>query len=703
MAVVILAEKPNQAKDYSLAFRKAVRKDGYFEIQDSNYFNDVAYLTWGIGHLVELVQPEKYNPDWKVWSLQHLPIMPESYKYAVSPSKRKQFNVVKQLLKEKATEIWVATDPDREGENIARSIIDMAGASNKPTKRLWINSLEVDVIQKGFKDLKNGDDYLNLYHEAKARQISDWLVGINASRCYSLLLQAKGLKGAYSAGRVQTPSLYLIYQRQKEVENFKSTPFYEIIGEVNKNENKFNVKYKGKFDQLQEAVSFLRQNGVLEGENDGIVRSVEKNLKHTQSPKLHSLSTLQTKANKKWKYSPKQVLETVQSLYEKKVVTYPRTSCQHITDSEFNYLVERVDDYKGLFGFTVDTSRLESRKRYVDGSRVGEHYAIVPTKQLANIDELNERELNIYKEIVSTTLAMFAPDYDYEQTKVTIGVNDVDMHTTGNVEVNKGWKAFFEEEDQKEKEDKDEKLPQLNEGEMLKIFIRTKEGMTKPPKLYTEGELINVMKNCGTDLSDENAKKILKESEGIGTEATRGAIIETLKYQNYIEVKKNTVHVTDKGKILCQAVEGTLLSKPIMTAKWEEYLSGIGKGERTQQGFIRNTEQFIKTLISDSKAAIDSIDKTIETVKEASHIAACSSCEDGYIEDRGKFYGCTNYSNGCKFTLPKIWAEKTIPMKQIEKLIVDGKTDLIKGFKSKKGKKFDAFLTIKEGKIQMEF
>lgn len=579
----------------------------------------------------------------------------------------------------------------------------MAGASNKPTKRLWINSLEVDVIQKGFKDLKNGDDYLNLYHEAKARQISDWLVGINASRCYSLLLQAKGLKGAYSAGRVQTPSLYLIYERQNEVENFKSTPFYEIIGEVNKNENKFNVKYKGKFDQLQEAVSFLRQNGVLEGENDGIVRSVEKNLKHTQSPKLHSLSTLQTKANKKWKYSPKQVLETVQSLYEKKVVTYPRTSCQYITDSEFNYLVERVDDYKGLFGFTVDTSRLESRKRYVDGSRVGEHYAIVPTKQLANIDELNERELNIYKEIVSTTLAMFAPDYDYEQTKVTIGVNDVDMHTTGNVEVNKGWKALFTEDDQKEKDDKDEKLPQLNEGEMLKVFIRTKEGMTKPPKLYTEGELINVMKNCGTDLSDENAKKILKENEGIGTEATRGAIIETLKYQNYIEVKKNTVHVTDKGKILCQAVEGTLLSKPIMTAKWEEYLSGIGKGERTQQGFIRNTEQFIKTLINDSKAAVDSIDKTIETVKETSHIVACSSCEDGYIEDRGKFYGCTNYSNGCKFTLPKKWAEKTIPVKQIEKLVVDGKSDLIKGFKSKKGKKFDAFLTIKEGKIQMEF
>lgn len=703
MVVVILAEKPSQAKDYSLAFQKAIRKDGYFEIRDSNYFNDVAYLTWGIGHLVELVQPEKYNPDWKVWSLQHLPIMPENYKYAVSSSKRKQFNVVKRLLKEKATEIWVATDPDREGENIARSIIDMAGASNKPTKRLWINSLEIDVIQKGFKNLKNGNDYLNLYHEAKARQISDWLVGINASRCYTLLLQAKGMKGAFSAGRVQTPSLYLIYQRQKEVENFKSKPFYEILGEVNQNENPFNVKYNGKFDQLQEAISFLRQHGVVEGENDGIVKSIEKNLKHTKSPKLHSLSTLQTKANKKWKYSPKQVLETVQSLYEKKVVTYPRTSCQYITDSEFNYLVERVDDYKGLFGFTVDTSRLESRKRYVDGSRVGEHYAIVPTKQLANIDELSERELNIYKEVVSTTLAMFAPDYDYEQTKLTIGVNDVDMHATGNVEVNKGWKALFAEDDQKEKDAKDEKLPQLNEGEMLKVFIKTKEGMTKPPKLYTEGELINVMKKCGTDLTDENAKKILKENEGIGTEATRGAIIETLKHQNYIEVKKNTVHVTDKGEILCQAVEGTLLSKPIMTAKWEEYLSGIGKGERTQKGFIRNTEQFIKSLINDSKASIDSIEETIESVRETSQIAACSSCEDGYIEDRGKFYGCTNYSNGCKFTLPKKWAEKTIPVKQIENLIVDGKSDLIKGFKSKKGKKFDAFLIIKDGKIQMEF
>ena len=704
---VILAEKPSQAKDYAAAFQKAVRKDGYFEINDREYFGDeTVYLTWGIGHLVELVAPEIYKKEWGKWNLQDLPIFPESFQFQVAKDKKKQFNIVRTLLKEKATRIIVATDPDREGENIARSIIQLAGASHKPTERLWINSLEVDAIQKGFKNLKNGADYMNLYYEAETRQKSDWLVGINATRLYTILLQQKGMGnfGAFSAGRVQTPTLHLIYNRQAAIEQFKPSPFYELIGDVSVQNGTFEAKYNERFSQLQDAISLLRQNGAVEGENEGVIQSLEKSLKKTQAPKLHSLSTLQTKANKKWKYSPRVVLETVQALYEKKVVSYPRTSSQYITENEFAYLVERVDQYKALFDFSVDTTRLESNKRYVDGKRVQEHYAIVPTKQLATVSELNEREQNIYKEIVATTLGMFAPDYEYEQTTVEVAVHGIVFRTTGNVEVAKGWKVLFADEEKKDvKKEKEAKLPLVQQGETCTVFIKTKNGMTKAPKPYTEGDLINVMKKAGREIDDEEAQKVLKESEGIGTEATRGAIIESLKRSGYIEVKQNTVHVTEKGVVLCKAVEGTLLSSAELTAKWEQYLSLIGTGERTQQGFIRNIETFIKELISNANKSIEGMDTLISDMKKGASIGSCTNCEDGSIEDRGKFYGCTNYSNGCKFSLPKKWAGKTIPKGQIERLLKEKKTNLIKGFKSKKGNSFDAYLILKDGKIEMEF
>lgn len=699
MSIVILAEKPSQAMDYAKAFNSMKRKDGYIEVNDSRFFNGKnAVITWGIGHLVELAQPKDYNSDWEKWDLDALPIVPDQFKFKVSPDKRKQFNTVKKLLNQ-AEEIIVATDPDREGENIARSIIRLAGASDKPTRRLWVNSLVVDAIQKGFKNLREGSNYMNLYREAETRQKSDWLVGINASRLYTLLLQQKGVRGSFSVGRVQTPTLYLVYKRQKEHENFKSVPFYEVYGDVSVGDHKFEVKHSKRFDQLQSAVSYLEEKSVVEGENRGVVKSVEKEKKKTLAPKLHSLSTLQSKANKKWKYSPTETLEIVQSLYEKKVVSYPRTSCQYITKNEFDYIVDHVEDYKELLGVDVDTSRKEIRKRYVNDSEVGEHYAIVPTEIIADMDDLDEREKHIYKEILASAVAMFAPDYEYEQTKVEIDVNGIVLGAKGKVELHSGWKKIFIEE---EKED-NTVFPTLSEGDKCSVIIKTKKGMTKPPKLYTEGELINVMKNAGRGVEDEEAQKILKENEGIGTEATRGSIIETLKQQNYIKISKNTVKVTEKGEILCKAVEGSLLASPEMTAKWEEYLSKIGKGERTQQGFLQNIEKFLYKLVEDSKKTISKLDDDIENLRESSRVGECPSCDGGSIEDRGNFYGCTNYSDGCKFTLPKRWAGKAIPLKQIQNLLLKGETDLIKGFKSKKGNKFDAHLVLKDGKLEMKF
>lgn len=704
MSIVILAEKPSQGAAYAEAFQKVSRKDGYIEVSDSRFFNGKAYITWGFGHLVELVQPEQYKEEWKEWSLNHLPMIPEQFKFQVAGDKRKQFNIVKKLLSE-ANEIIVATDCDREGENIARSIIRMAGARRKPTKRLWINSLEVDEIQKGFRELKEGNGYLSLYLEAQTRQFSDWLVGMNASRLYTLLLQQKGLRGAFSVGRVQTPTLYLIYQRQKEIENFQSKPFYEWFGNTSVKNGQFEAKYKERFVSKEVALTTLEKHGVKEGENKGFISRIEKVQKKTKSPKLHSLSTLQGRANKLWKYSPSEVLKIAQVLYEKKLITYPRTDTHYITENEFAYLKERLTNYQACMNVEFAIAFPDPQKRFVDGSKVQEHYALIPTKQVTDLSNLSDKERNIYQEIMLTTLAMFAADYEYEETKVEVNINGLLLEKTGKVERKIGWKALFKQEEvTEEKKAEDSSLPVMMEGEACSVYLKLKEGMTQPPKPYTEGQLIQVMKRAGKDIEDEEAKEVLKQTEGIGTEATRAAIIETLKGQKYIEVKKNIVSVTSKGEILCRAVEGTLLASPEMTAKWEQYLYKIGQNEGSQEAFLKNINQFIEKLIEDAPKGMEQLNEEVAMMEQQSNVGSCPVCKDGKIQDKGKFYGCDRYREGCTFTLPKMFLEKTLSEANIKKLLNSKKTNLIKGFKGKKGK-FDAYLRLEKetGKLKFEF
>jgi len=700
--VLILAEKPSQGKAYAGAFKNTSRKDGYIEVDDNRFFNTKAFITWGFGHLVELAAPAQYEDKWNDWTLEHLPILPKQFKFQVSKDKRKQFNVVKKLLAG-ANEIIVATDPDREGENIARSIIQMAGASKKLTKRLWINSLEVDKIQEGFRDLKNGDNYVSLYKEAQTRQYSDWLVGMNASRLYTLLLQQKGLRGAYSVGRVQTPTLSLIYKRDQQIKEFKPKPFYELNGDITVNNGEFKAKYNDRFDNKKEALDKLIEYGVSKGENKGLISSVEKRLKKSNSPKLHSLSTLQTAANKRWKYSPSDVLKIVQNLYEKKLLSYPRTDTKHITESEFNYVKNNLEAYQKCLGIEIDVVYPHARKRYVDCSKVQEHYAIIPTKQIAELSNLSDKEKNIYVEVVSTTLAMFAGDYQYEETRVDVNVQGLLFHAKGKVEINKGWKTLFNGNNKEKNKKEEPVLPAVSENELCIVYIATKEGTTKPPKAYTEGGLIQVMKRAGKEIENEESKEMLKKVEGIGTEATRASIIEVLKHQKYIEIKKNDVHITEKGQTLCKVIEDTLLASPEMTAKWEEYLSKIGRNEGTQEKFLDTIDRFVLSMIEDAPKTVEKNKEMLKENVQTNMVGNCPSCEDGSVGDKGKFYGCSNYSSGCAFSLPKKWAGKTISKKDIKKLLSDHKTGIIKGFKKKKSGTFDAYLVMNEGKMAMEF
>ena len=596
MKPVILAEKPSQAKAYADAF--SVRKhEGFLEINPCPIFPEGAYITWGVGHLVELKEPHAYNPAWKRWSLGSLPILPDRYEFQVAKGKFKQFQVVKKLIRGTDTVIN-ACDVDREGSNIFYSIYYQTGARNQTIKRLWINSLEVDEVRKGFANLRDNRKDLQLYEEAKARQISDWLVGMNGSRLYTLLLKAKGVQEVFPIGRVQSPTVYLIYQRQREIETFVSEPFFEVEATFTAEQGTYKGKAKAK-EPKREIIQALLAKHQIQPNSPGVITSVTHTDKRTPPPQLHSLSTLQATANRRWKTSPANVLKTMQTLYEKKLVTYPRTDARHITPNEFAYLKDQVGDYQQLIGHPFPVASLAPKKRYVDSSKVQEHYAIIPTKKIptqAVLGRLSPLERNLYEEVVRTTLAMFHTDYLYTETKVTTDVNGLSFFTTGKTERDLGWKALF----QRSKEEKDDPaLPPLRMQETVQSDIGIKEGKTQPPKPYTEGQLIAMMKTCGKLVEDKEETDILKEIEGLGTEATRSGIIETIKKHGYITVSKNIVSITPKGRVLCEAIEGNLLASPSMTAKWEAYLRKIGNGEGTGEHFLDNIAKFIAKLLED--------------------------------------------------------------------------------------------------------
>lgn len=703
--VLILAEKPSQAKAYSEAFEIAKRDKNSITLKPCSTFQNGAVITWGIGHLVSLKMPNEYKEEWGKWNLSNLPIIPEHFEFKVTKDKQAQFNAVKKLFHQSDV-IINACDVDREGSNIFYSILTMTGAKNKRIKRLWINSLEVEEVRKGFANLLDNEKDLLMYSEAKTRQISDWLVGINASQLYTLLIQQKGLNTTLSVGRVQSPTVFMIYQRQKEIENFVSKPFYELYGEFKTTSGLYNGKAKLKEENKQALVDLLEKNNLtgLTFDN-GVIKNVTKELKRTKSPQLHSLSTLQTTANKRWKYSPAMVLETMQSLYEKKIVTYPRTDTNFITVNEFEYLSNNVEKYQGILNASFVPNKT-AHKRYVDGSKVHEHYAIIPTKSIpseSTLNALTSEEKNIYEEVLKTTLAMFHSDYEYEETNIITDVNYIEFYTKGKVEVSKGWKELFT--DKEETDDKTEILPSVQKGETTSGQLKIKEGFTSPPKPYTEGNLINMMKTAGKMVDDETDSEILKEVEGIGTEATRSGIIETIKKNGYIEVKKNIVSVTSKGVILCEAIKGNLLSSPSMTAKWESYLKKIGEGQGSQETFLQNINKFLAATIEDApkQVSTNTVKVAVKEQENKMVIGNCPLCKKGKVTDKSTFYGCSNYKDGCSFTISKTISKKKLTEKVIKDLLEKGETSKLKGFKSKTGKTFEARLVLKNDSIKFSF
>ncbi|WP_144558020.1 type IA DNA topoisomerase [Shouchella miscanthi] len=716
MKTVILAEKPSQARVYAEAFQKTSNKGKYIEVQDTELFpNQTVVLTWAIGHLLQPQPPSGYKEEWEKWSLDQLPMFPESFVLEVAPDKKDQYQVVERELKA-ADHIIIATDIDREGENIARSIIHKAGCMTKKISRLWINSLEAEEVQRGFLNLQPGEQSERLYTEAQTRQISDWLVGMNASRLYSLSLQQRSGKGdRYSVGRVQSSLLMLIYQRQLEVESFQSKPFFDVKAEIQTKNGSFEAKVHDRFETNEEAKKLLTSHGVTADQKQkGAIDRVQRDMKEQKAPKLFSLSGLQSAMGKRYGYSPDKVKQITQSLYDQKVLSYPRTGCEYITKNELSYLKAQRFAYQELLNVVVDVAHPEGQKRHVNGEKVQEHYAIVPTKTIptdAQRAKWSEEEWIVYQEVVATTLTTFAPPYEYEETSVEASINRLSFSASGKVPKKEGWKELFSfrtslDSKREESAEQEPKLPPLQEGENANVKPFIHEGKTKPPRLYTESQLINVMKTCGKAVDDEELTGILNDIEGIGTEATRDETIKKIKKGRYIEIKSKKVHITAKGRVLCAAVKGSLLGSPDMTAKWEQYLAKIGEGTGSQDTFLANIRKFIRHEIKEGSSRVVGdtlVGQYLQTIEQETYVGKCPSCQDGKMVDRKTFYGCDQYKNGCKQTLPKTIFEKKLTQNQIQTILSGQTTGKLKGFKSKQGKSFHAKLTLENNRIKPVF
>ncbi|GER68074.1 DNA topoisomerase [Weizmannia acidilactici] len=710
---LIIAEKPDQGLTLCSVF-PFVKRQGYIEIRPNDIFPEGAYCTWAVGHLAQLVQPESYNPAWKQWKLETLPIIPEKFRYEVSKTKYKQFHTVKKLLKDaRVTEIIHAGDAGREGELIIRNIIHLSGIK-KPLKRLWISSLTPQSIKEGFRNLLHDEDTSSLYHEAYARACADWLVGMNASRVYSLLLKQKGINDVFSVGRVQTPTLALIVKRELEIENFKPEPFWEVTALFQFDDKQYEGKWVKNGESRLKDPAMAERIAAFCRQKPAKVAALKKERKEFQPPLLFNLSSLQAAANQAIKFPPKKTLDLVQSLYQKGIVSYPRSDSNYVTKGEaetFPDILQKLQTYPEYAPFfPLPHPSIINNKRFVNEKKVSDHYAIIPTEQVVNPENLPNDERKIYDMIVRRLIAAHYGNAVYHYTTVkTLVDGRAEFISKGTQMEKEGWrKVIFANE-----KEKDRILPEVKQGDKgIVKDVKIKEGKTQPPKRYTEGQLITLMKTAGKFIEDEALEKVMADVEGLGTEATRAGVITLLKERKYIEVKKNQVYATDKAKVLIRAVGGKILASPEMTAKWEQRLREIGKGQASPAGFMEQSKKLSAKIVHDavqsanewdfSGLKVDEIKRVKSKYTLGKKMGKCPKC-GGDIVDKGNFYGCSAYQkSGCTFTLPKVILGKKISQANVKKLLAGEETNLIKGFK-KNEKAFDAKLKLEQEKLRFIF
>ena len=597
--ILVLAEKPSVGRDLAKVLN--CNQNGNGCIMGSKYI-----VTWALGHLVTLADPEVYGERYKTWSLENLPMLPGKMELVVIKETAKQFGIVKSLLKkEDVDELVIATDSGREGELVARWIIIKAGFS-KPIKRLWISSQTDKAIKEGFANLKPGREYENLYKSAECRAEADWLIGLNVTRALTCKHNAQ-----LSAGRVQTPTLAMIVQRENEIKKFIPKDFWTMNANVNGYIITWQDKQSGQtriFSKQQAEEILAKVKG-----RSGEITEVKKEAKEEQPPLAYDLTELQRDANRKYGYSAKQTLGIMQKLYEThKIVTYPRTDSRHITEDLVPTLPERLKSIAvGPYADPARAllkSRIRTTKRFVDSSKVTDHHAIIPTEQSVNLGSLSSEERNIFDLIAKRFIAVLSPAFTYEQTTVKVVINNELFTAKGKIIKSKGWKSVYEGQRDKEEDDGDEQdqsLPVLNKGEKLKVSsVQLINGKTKPPARYTEATLLTAMEHPGKFIENDALRETMDKTSGLGTPATRADIIEKLFNSFCMERKGKEIHPTSKGIQLVDMVPVDLKSAEL-TAKWEQKLALISKGKSNPGEFVNEMKGYASKLVSNVIASAD--------------------------------------------------------------------------------------------------
>ena len=664
---VCIAEKPSVAKEIAEIVGARTKKDGYFE---GNGYQ----VTWTFGHLCTLKEPHEYTPQWKQWTLRSLPMIPSRFgiKLITDPGIEKQFKIIETLMSQ-AEAIINCGDAGQEGELIQRWVMQKA-ACQCPVYRLWISSLTEESIREGFQRLKNQEEFNSLYYAGLSRAIGDWLLGMNATRLYTLKYGQN--RQVLSIGRVQTPTLALIVNRQLEIENFVPQPYWEL--KTVYRDTTFSVT-KGRFSSVEEGENFLKE---VEGFPFEVTDISTKQGKE-YPPRLFDLTSLQVECNKKFGFSAEDTLKLIQSLYEKKVTTYPRVDTTFLSDDIYPKvpgILEALQDYTILTS-PLKNTKIPKSKKVFDNSKVTDHHAIIPTNVRAG--NLTQEEAKIYDLVARRFIAAFYPDCQVANTTVLGQVNSVEFKVTGKQILYSGWRVVFDKEDiSNNKEENEERtLPAFVKGESGPHEPALTEKWTQPPKLYTEATLLRAMETAGKLVEDDELRDALKEN-GIGRPSTRAAIIETLFKRHYIRKERKNLIATSTGIELIQTIHEELLKSAELTGIWENKLRKIERNEYAATDFLTELKQMVSQIVhnvlSDNtyrsipfqnpetekikkeknteKIPSTSKSRKKETTNKQDKISdtaniPCPVCGNGYILKGKSAFGCSEWKNGCTFRI----------------------------------------------------
>lgn len=651
---LVLAEKPSVARDIAKVLKCNQKGKGC--LIGSKYV-----VTWALGHLVTLADPEVYDKKYKNWNIEDLPMLPKRMELVVIKKTGQQFGAVKALIKRNdIDELVIATDAGREGELVARWIIEKAGFK-KPIKRLWISSQTDKAIRDGFNNLKPGKEYDNLYRAAVCRAEADWVVGLNVTRALTCKYNAQ-----LSAGRVQTPTLGMIVQREEEIKNFVPKDYYTVTA----SSRGFNLQWQDSSGKQTRTFNKDKADKIVSKVNgkNGEIIEVKKTAKKKYAPLLYDLTELQRDANKRFGYSAKQTLSIMQRLYEHyKLLTYPRTDSRYLTTDIVATLPDRLKNIAvGPYmkaASVILKGKIKSSKGFVDNSKVSDHHAIIPTEQRLSLGALSSEERNIYDLVVKRFLSVLYPPFEYEQTNIKALVDGETFIAKGKIVKSKGWKAVYDKDDILEDDDyndsrdtedmKDQALPELNKGDSIKLIgVKAVKGQTKPPARFNEATLLSAMENPQRFMNTNNKElmKTIGETGGLGTVATRADIIEKLFNTFYLEKKGKEIIPTSKGRQLIDLVPKDLKS-PTLTAKWEQQLSAISKGKLNNRKYIDDMRKYASKLVSD-------VIGSTETYKHDNMTRArCPECGKYLLEvkgKRGKMLVCQDRECGYRKGLAKV-------------------------------------------------